>query len=122
MEDLAGKIAELLNDPNIMKQIQSLSGIVGKDSEKKTIDNTEKKEDTSEKKESVFSNLSPEILSSVMKLAPLMNSVNTKDKYTDLLRALRPLLGPPRQKKLDEASKILKLLKFLPILKQQGIL
>lgn len=122
MEDLAGKIADLLNDPNIMKQVQSLSGLLGDNPEKKIDDESDKKEDTSEKTESAFSGLSPEMIKNIMKLAPLMASINTKDKYTDLLCALRPLLGPPRQKKLDEASKFLKLLKFLPILKKQGIL
>ncbi len=122
MEDLAGKIADLLNDPNIMKQVQSLSGLLGDNLEKKTDDESDKKEDTSEKTESDFSGLSPKMIKNIMKLAPLMASINTKDKYTDLLCALRPLLGPPRQKKLDEASKFLKLLKILPILKQQGIL
>ena len=121
MEDLAGKIADLLNDPNIMKQVQSLSGLLGNNPEKKTDDESGKKENTSEKTESAFSGLSPEMIKNIMKLAPLMASINTKDKYTDLLCALRPLLGPPRQKKLDEASKLLKLLKILPILKKQGI-
>lgn len=121
MEDLAGKIADLLNDPNIMKKVQSLSGLLGDNLEKKTDDESDKKENTSEKTESVFSGLSPEMIKNIMKLAPLIASINTKDKYTDLLCALRPLLGPPRQKKLDEASKFLKLLKFLPILKEQGI-
>ena len=36
--------------------------------------------------------------------------------------ALRPLLGEARQKKLDEASKILKLLHLLPLLKESGVL
>lgn len=121
MEDLAGKIADLLNDPNIMKKVQSLSGLLGDNPEKKIDDESDKKEDTSEKTDTVFSGLSPEMIKNIMKLAPLMASINTKDKYTDLLCALRPLLGPPRQKKLDEASKFLKLLKFLPILKEQGI-
>ncbi len=121
MEDLAGKIADLLNDPNIMKKVQSLSGLLGDNLEKKTDEESDKKENTSEKTESVFSGLSPEMIKNIMKLAPLIASINTKDKYTDLLCALRPLLGPPRQKKLDEASKFLKLLKFLPILKEQGI-
>ena len=123
MEDLAGKIADILKDPNIMKQVQNLSGLLGNNLEKETDGSyDEKKEEFAEKKDSILSSLSPDMISSIMKLVPLMSSINTKDKYTDLLRALRPLLGPPRQKKLDEASKFLKLLKFLPILKEQGIL
>ena len=122
MEDLAGKIADLLNDPNIMKQVQILTGMLGDNHEKKSDNSSDEKTDeNSQKKDSIFSSLSPEMISTIMKLVPLMSSINTDDKYTELLRALRPLLGPPRQKKLDEATKFLKLLKFLPILKQQGI-
>ena len=39
-----------------------------------------------------------------------------------LLSALRPLLNEARQKKLDEAGRILKLLRLLPLLRESGIL
>ena len=45
--------------------------------------------------------------------------VSASEKFN---AALRPLLGEARQKKLDEASKILKLLHLLPLLKESGVL
>lgn len=66
--------------------------------------------------------VSPELLGTVMKIAPLLGSVNQENDHTRLLQALRPLLKNERQKKLDEAIKIMKMLKFLPLLKEQGIL
>ena len=57
-----------------------------------------------------------------MKIAPLLGSINQEDDNTRLLHALRPLLKNERQKKLDEAIKIMRMLKFLPLLKEQGIL
>ena len=68
------------------------------------------------------SSVSPEMLGALMKIAPLLGTVNQEDDNTRLLHALRPLLKSERQKKLDEAIKIMRMLKFLPLLKEQGIL
>ena len=62
------------------------------------------------------------MLNTVMKIAPLLGRINQEDDNTRLLHALRPLLKSERQKKLDEAIKIMRMLKFLPLLKEQGIL
>ena len=58
----------------------------------------------------------------LLRAAPLLASANREDDSTRLLAALRPLLGEARQKKLDEASKILKLLHLLPLLTECGVL
>ena len=58
----------------------------------------------------------------LLRAAPLLANANREDDSTRLLAALRPLLGEARQKKLDEASKILKLLHLLPLLKESGVL
>ena len=62
-----------------------------------------------------------QMLSMVTKLAPLLGQVNREDDSTRLLRALRPLLGPERQKKVDEAMKILQMMRLLPLLKESGV-
>ena len=48
--------------------------------------------------------------------------MNQEDDATRLLRALRPLLSQARQKKVDEALKILQMLRLLPLLKESGVL
>lgn len=63
-----------------------------------------------------------EALTSIAKLMPLLSSLNTEDDTTRLLEALRPFLGSTKQKKLDEAKKMLRLLKILPLIKSKGIL
>lgn len=65
--------------------------------------------------------LTPQMLQTVTKIAPLLSQVNREDESTQLLRALRPLLGPARQKKLDEAIKILQMMRLLPLLKDSGL-
>lgn len=66
--------------------------------------------------------LGGEALASVAKLAPLLTSLNSDDDTTRLLEALRPFLGSAKRKKLDEAKKMLKLLRILPLIKSKGIL
>ena len=65
--------------------------------------------------------VSPEMLGMVTKLAPLMSRVNQEDDSTRLLQALRPLLSGERQKKVDEAMKILQMMRLLPLLKESGL-
>ncbi len=65
--------------------------------------------------------ITPEMLQMVSRIAPILNQVNREDDSTRLLRALRPLLGPARQKKLDEAVKILQMMRLLPLLKESGL-
>lgn len=66
--------------------------------------------------------LDGDTIQTIMKLAPLLATFREEDKNTRLLHALRPHLGEERQKKLDEAVRILSLLRIVPLLKGQGIL
>ena len=65
--------------------------------------------------------LSPDVLQTVGKLAPLLSQVSREDDSTRLLRALRPLLSTARQQKLDEAIKILQMMRLFPLLKNSGL-
>lgn len=62
-----------------------------------------------------------QLLGMVTRLAPLLGQAGREDDSTRLLRALRPLLGAERQKKVDEALKILQMLRLLPLLKESGV-
>lgn len=66
-------------------------------------------------------NMPDDTMQTIMKIMPLLSSINQEDESTALLRALRPLLGKSRQKKLDEAIKIMQMMKILPLLKSRGI-
>lgn len=50
-------------------------------------------------------------LSSLMKIASIMNAINSekKDPRCDLLMALRPMVAKERQQKIDQAVKMLRL-------------
>lgn len=117
MDDLAGKIMEIMNNPENMEKIQSLSGLF---SNNKPNEEKPKKEDENFSSENL--DISPDMMQTIMKLVPLISSMNKEDNSTRLLAALRPLLGEVRQKRLDESIKIMQMFKVLPLLKNQGIL
>ena len=50
-----------------------------------------------------------------------MQSMKTDDDTTRLLNSLRPFLGADKQHRLDQAERMLKLLKILPLLKDNGL-
>lgn len=104
MEDLAAAVQSILNDPQSMAQLQGVMNSLGMNPPQAPAPAT------------------PPVQQKPAATAPLLASANREDDSTRLLAALRPLLGEARQKKLDEASKILKLLHLLPLLKESGVL
>ena len=56
-----------------------------------------------------------------MKVVTALKS-GANDSNAQLLMSLRPHLSPKRQKRVDEAVKILRLVSMLPVIKNAGIL
>ena len=56
------------------------------------------------------------------KLSGILRSARQDTPAAALLRALRPMLRESRQKRVDEALRILRLLSILPVLQQSGLL
>jgi len=55
-------------------------------------------------------------------LSRAMKALREPDRNIQLLQALRPFLEPERQRKVDEAVKILHLMKLAPLLQESGLL
>ena len=125
MEDLAAAVQSILNDPQSMAQLQSVMNSLGMNPPQAPAPATPP---VQQKPAAAPLNLlntlnnSDPMTAMLLRAAPLLASANREDDSTRLLAALRPLLGEARQKKLDEASKILKLLRLLPLLKESGVL
>lgn len=51
-----------------------------------------------------------------------VSAFNQEDRNTELLRALKPHFSQERAKKVDDAIKILQLIRLLPLVKDLGIL
>ena len=117
MEDLAEKINEILGNPEIMNQIKNFSGLIG----------NPKNESSNNKKTQEEANSQPDfqipddMLETFLKLAPILSSIKTEDKYTRFLKALKPLLSKEKQQKIDSSFSMLQIIRILPLLKNNGL-
>lgn len=122
MDDISSKISEIMSDPRAMEQIKGLGEMLGlTDAFNNNVHNSEK-EQKSETASQNTSIMSPDMMSAITKIMPILSSANKEDDVSRLLLALRPFLSIERRKKLEEAEKILKIMKLLPLLKDMKIL
>lgn len=112
MDDIANKITELLADEDGMKKISQIASSLMSQNE------------TSNKTENPSLNelqIDPVQMGNIMKMMSLLKNNNKDDNNTKLLVALKPHLSSTRQKKVDKAISILKIIKILPLLKESGL-
>ena len=105
MEDIMGRISELLSDEESVKQLSELAQML-------VSEEGAENENTSEQPD----------LSSLMKLTSLVGAASNDTRNTDLLLALKPHLGADKQKRVDKAIKLMKLLAMWNIAKNSGLL
>ena len=110
MDDMMGKISELLSDEESVRQLSELAQML-----------VSEKDDKKEDVRKADSDEQPD-LSSVLKLTSMIGEATKQDKNTDLLLALKPHLGEEKQKRVDKALKLLKLLAIWNIAKESGLL
>lgn len=128
MDDMIGKIGELLSDGESMKQLSELAQMLmtGTASEETSSDSESEKETENEKStdSGSLSDLLPKgfDFSSIMKIQNIMGAMKQKDKNSELLLALKPHLSDEKKEKIDKAIKILKLLAIWNIIKENEIL
>lgn len=60
-------------------------------------------------------------IAALSRVAQMMGSLNTRDQNVELLLALKPHFGEKRRKKVDDAIRIMQLIRLLPALKETGI-
>ena len=147
MDDLSGKINELLSNPAALAQIQSLAASLGLGGSGESGGNSGGggssqgsapggvSAPSSDGESGLLSALSGllgqqkepsaaaggELAQSLLRMAPLLGSLREETPGTQLLRALRPLLSPARQERLDQAIRLLQLTRVLPLLKSSGL-
>ncbi len=112
MDDIQSKIAEIMADPEAMKEVQSLGKMLGLGSD----------EPAPAPPPPSNAPLSTEALGAVAKLMPLLSMANQEDDTSRLLSALTPFLSEEKCRKLDSAKKMLRIIKLLPVLKEGGLL
>ena len=110
MDDIMNRISDLLADEESVKQLSELAQMLV----------SEENKDTEEKKEAP-SDEEPDI-GSLLRLTSLISAASQQDKNTDLLLALKPHLGEEKQKRVDKAIKLMKLIAVWNIAKESGLL
>lgn len=150
MDDLASRLGELLGNPESLEKIKALAGMLGTGEtahapvKEVPVQSAPKPADSAFGPESmeklkalagmlgggaqsspVSAQNGPEpdadMMRTVMKLAPMLSRARQEDDSTRLLRALRPFLGEARRKKLDEAIKLMQLVRMVPFLRGGGL-
>jgi hypothetical protein len=123
-DDLTARIGEILGDPASMEKLKGLAAMFGGGNPEPAKAQTGASAPPArqgEPRPSPAAGLDPELMRSVMKLAPALSGMKQDDDSTRLLRALRPLLGEKRRKKLDEAIRLMQLVRMIPYLKNTGL-
>ena len=113
MDDIMSKISELLSDEESVKQLSELAEML--------VSDNEKNEEKAPKSVNTSSEEQPDI-ASMLKLTSLIGEASKQDKNAELLLALKPHLGAEKQKRVDKAIKLLKLLAIWNIAKENGLL
>lgn len=133
MADIESTISSILSDPDAMKKIRQLGDSLGLTSQSTgDIPKEEPKPNNSGFDLSALSSLLGEssqkasvpdgdTLSSLTKFLPLIKGFNQEDESTALLNALRPFLSNDKRRRLDDAAKMLRIMRMLPLLKTQGL-
>ena len=111
MDDLSTMLTGLLNSPEGMEQLKNMAGALlgGSKEPPQTSSNND-----------IFSGIGPDEIAGIMKMVSLLKQDQT-DQRAGLLLAIRPHLSQERQKRVDDAVKILRLIQILPLVKEAGI-
>lgn len=122
MEQMTDRLNAILQDPEAMAQIQSLASSMFGGGGNASATNAAAPPVSAPPPVPERDGLSPDMVSMMTRLAPMLQNMRKETPDTQLLHALRPLLSPPRQKKLDDALKLLQLMSVLPMLQHSGLL
>lgn len=119
MDDLAGKLGEILNSPEGMKQVQELAGMLGLNTGGQA--SAPEPQPAAQPASTGLAGVSPDMVSAMMQLAPMLSRLQQDDDTTRLLHALRPLLSEERRQKVDRAIQMVRMIHLLPMLQESGV-
>ncbi len=120
MDDLSNTLTQVLQDPNALEQIKGLASMLGLNNSSPQAPPVVNNEDKGNI--DVSSLLDDNMASNIMRIMPLLSEYKKEDDSTRLLTAIRPFLSHERKLKLDEATKLVSMMKLLPMIKELNIL
>ena len=122
MENLTEKLNTMLQDPETMSQLQSLAAMLGVPAAPPAKPVQAPATPSQAAEANLHDIISPDMMGTFVKLAPMLRNLRRETPSTQFLHALRPLLSGTRQKKLDDAVRLMQLMNLLPVLQQSGLL
>ncbi len=139
MEDLSQRISQILSDPQSMQMIQSMAQSLGLNPPAPEPAPLPPSPPPAPSNDFDISQLAamlgqlglnqqqapptppPIDMNTLLQVQKAMSLFTQGNKNVDLLRSLRPLLSSARQKKVDDAIRIMQLIQMLPMLKESGL-
>lgn len=121
MDDLSSMLGDFLKNPENMEKIRSLTGMLGGGAAPPPAPASPPAVPPSEP-DNRPAGLDTDSMQLVMKLAPMLSRFRQEDDSTRLLRALRPFLNEEKRKKLDEAIRLMQLVRMIPFIRSSGLL
>ncbi|QAT51126.1 hypothetical protein EQM14_15865 [Caproiciproducens sp. NJN-50] len=125
MEDLSSMLNDLLKNPESMEKIKGLASMLGGSGGSGS--GPAPPPDETPAVPAVRDSRAPEgvdqdSLRMIMKLAPMISKFRQEDDSTRLLRALRPFLNEEKGKKLDQAIRLMQIVRMIPLIRRSGLL
>ncbi len=114
MDDLSGKIGEILSDPDSMRELSELAAMFRNETGSPPAESN-----TPPANPAAGELFDPAMLA---KLGTLMQSQQQPDKNAALLLALKPHLGERRRLRVDKAIKLMRLYALWKTAQQSGML
>lgn len=134
MDDISSRINQILSDPQSMQQLQTLAQSLGLSAPAETAAPPPSPSGGIDMNQlgTLLSQFGlgqqqqapppPSIdMNSILQIQKAMQLFANGNKNVELLRSLRPLLSERRQKKVDDAVRIMQLIQMLPMLKEAGL-
>lgn len=123
MSDITSQINQILSNPEMMEQIKTLSGLFGQSAAAQgSGGDFQVTENVQPKQQSPLDLMGADGLQTAMRFMPIITELKKEDETTQLLRAIKPFLSPQRQDKLEEAVRILRIIRIVPMLRNQGLM
>lgn len=123
MSSFEDKLSGILSDPEAVMKLKSLGSALGLDTSsvptpKPQVQNTSFSLPVANQSQGGGND---EMMSALMRLAPLLSDMGKDDEVSCLLNSLRPFLSEPRRSRLDQAGKMLKVMRLLPLIRGSGL-
>lgn len=133
MDDLSSMLSSVLSDPEAVERIRSLAGSLM--NTENTVDSAQgtNPPPTQQYNSNTYQqappaaelgnlNLNPQMLEMISRFAPLFGAMSQEDDNTRLMNSLKPFLEESKRNKIDEVSRLMQMMKVIPMLRDQKIL